>query len=139
MLFTVQKSLPLLQPGSSVVLNASIVASQGNPAFSVYSATKAAVRSFARTWAELQRSKMRKPRAKALGWSCYQNQEPCRGSIPHITFIVGERLLRLKEKSVSPLQGSIPLDAYPQGYTLGFQSSPLVGLSPHSPHENFKQ
>jgi NAD(P)-dependent dehydrogenase (short-subunit alcohol dehydrogenase family) len=51
MLFTVQKALPLLRDGASVILNASIVASTGNPAFSVYSATKAAVRSFARTWA----------------------------------------------------------------------------------------
>jgi len=50
MLFTVQKALPLLRDGSSIVLNASIVSSKGNPAFSVYSATKAAVRSFARTW-----------------------------------------------------------------------------------------
>lgn len=50
-LFTVQKALPLLRDGSSIVLNASIVATKGNPAFSVYSATKAAVRSFARTWA----------------------------------------------------------------------------------------
>ena len=50
LLFTVQKSLQLLQAGGSIVLNASIVASKGNPAFSVYSATKAAVRSFARTW-----------------------------------------------------------------------------------------
>ena len=50
LLFTVQKALPLLQDGSSIVLNASIVSSKGNPAFSVYSATKAAVRSFARTW-----------------------------------------------------------------------------------------
>jgi NAD(P)-dependent dehydrogenase (short-subunit alcohol dehydrogenase family) len=47
----VQKALPLLRDGASVILNASIVASTGNPAFSVYSATKAAVRSFARTWA----------------------------------------------------------------------------------------
>jgi NAD(P)-dependent dehydrogenase (short-subunit alcohol dehydrogenase family) len=51
LLFTVQKALPLLPDGASIVLNASIVASKGNPAFSVYSATKAAVRSFARTWA----------------------------------------------------------------------------------------
>ena len=51
LLFTVQKALPLLRDGSSIVLNASIVASTGSPAFSVYSATKAAVRSFARTWA----------------------------------------------------------------------------------------
>jgi NAD(P)-dependent dehydrogenase (short-subunit alcohol dehydrogenase family) len=49
MLFTVQKALPLLQDGSSIILNASIVSMKGNPAFSVYSATKAAVRSFART------------------------------------------------------------------------------------------
>lgn len=50
LLFTVQKALPLLQPGGSIVLNASIVSTKGNQAFSVYSATKAAVRSFARTW-----------------------------------------------------------------------------------------
>ena len=50
LLFTVQKALPLLPNGASIILNASIVASTGNPAFSVYSATKAAVRSFARTW-----------------------------------------------------------------------------------------
>jgi NAD(P)-dependent dehydrogenase (short-subunit alcohol dehydrogenase family) len=48
--FTVQKALPLMQDGSAIVLNASIVASKGMPAFGVYSATKAAVRSFARTW-----------------------------------------------------------------------------------------
>jgi NAD(P)-dependent dehydrogenase (short-subunit alcohol dehydrogenase family) len=50
LLFTVQKSLPLLRDGSSIILNASIVASKGMAALSVYSATKAAVRSFARTW-----------------------------------------------------------------------------------------
>ena len=50
LLFTVQKVLPLLQSGGSILLNASIVATKGNQAFSVYSATKAAVRSFARTW-----------------------------------------------------------------------------------------
>jgi len=50
LLFTVQKALPLMQPGGSIVLNASIVSITGSPAFSVYSATKAAVRSFARTW-----------------------------------------------------------------------------------------
>ena len=51
LLFTVQKALPLMPDGGSVVLNASIVSIKGIPAFSVYSATKAAVRSFARTWA----------------------------------------------------------------------------------------
>src|SRR2546422_791993 len=50
LLFTVQKALPLLPDGASIILNASIVASKGLPTNSVYSATKAAVRSFARTW-----------------------------------------------------------------------------------------
>ena len=50
LLFTVQKALPLMPDGSSIVLNASIVSILGRPAMSVYSATKAAVRSFARTW-----------------------------------------------------------------------------------------
>jgi NAD(P)-dependent dehydrogenase (short-subunit alcohol dehydrogenase family) len=50
LLFTVQKALPLLPDGASIILNASIVGSKGLPTNSVYSATKAAVRSFARTW-----------------------------------------------------------------------------------------
>ena len=50
LLFTVQKALPLLPDGASIILNASIVASKGLSSNSVYSATKAAVRSFARTW-----------------------------------------------------------------------------------------
>src|SRR5881409_3188886 len=50
LLFTVQKALPLMPDGASVILNASIVASKGLSANSVYSATKAAIRSFARTW-----------------------------------------------------------------------------------------
>lgn len=49
-LFTVQKALPLIPEGGSIILNASIVGSKGLPANSVYAATKAAVRSFARTW-----------------------------------------------------------------------------------------
>jgi NAD(P)-dependent dehydrogenase (short-subunit alcohol dehydrogenase family) len=48
--FTVQKALPLMPDGSAIVLNASIVSAKGFPSFSIYSATKAAVRSFARTW-----------------------------------------------------------------------------------------
>jgi len=51
LLFTVQKALPLLRDGGSIVLNASMAGSKGMPAFSVYAASKAAVRSFARTWA----------------------------------------------------------------------------------------
>lgn len=50
LLFTVQKAVPLLPDGASIILNASVVGSKGLPANSVYSATKAAVRSFARTW-----------------------------------------------------------------------------------------
>ena len=50
LLFTVQKALPLMPDGASIILNASIVARKGSPQWSVYSATKAAVRSFARTW-----------------------------------------------------------------------------------------
>jgi NAD(P)-dependent dehydrogenase (short-subunit alcohol dehydrogenase family) len=46
----VQKALPVLPDGASIVLNASIAASKGLPSWSVYSATKAATRSFARTW-----------------------------------------------------------------------------------------
>lgn len=50
LLFTVQKALPLMPDGATIILNASIVGSKGLPENSVYSATKAAVRSFARTW-----------------------------------------------------------------------------------------
>ena len=50
LLFTVQKALPLLPNGASIILNASVVGSKGLSSNSVYSATKAAVRSFARTW-----------------------------------------------------------------------------------------
>jgi len=50
LLFTVQKALPLMPDGASIILNASIAASKGLGANSVYSATKAAVRSFARVW-----------------------------------------------------------------------------------------
>src|SRR5882762_6375647 len=50
LLFTVQKALPLMPDGASIILNASIVGSKGFAANSVYSATKAAVRSFARAW-----------------------------------------------------------------------------------------
>ncbi|MEJ0091737.1 MAG: SDR family oxidoreductase [Limisphaerales bacterium] len=60
LLFTVQKALPLMPPGSSIILNASIVSIKGIPAFSVYSATKAAVRSFARSWTlDLKEHKIR--------------------------------------------------------------------------------
>ncbi len=49
-LFTVQKALPLMRAGGSVILTGSTAGSHGSPAFSVYGASKAAVRSFARNW-----------------------------------------------------------------------------------------
>ena len=57
LLFTVQKALPLLPDGASIVLSASVVGSKGLASNSVYSATKAAVRSFARTWTTDLRSR----------------------------------------------------------------------------------
>jgi NAD(P)-dependent dehydrogenase (short-subunit alcohol dehydrogenase family) len=49
-LFTVQKALPLLKDGASIILNGSVASVKGTPAFGVYGATKAALRSFVRTW-----------------------------------------------------------------------------------------
>jgi len=64
LLFTVQKALPLMPDGGSIILNASIASIRGMAAFSVYSATKAAVRSFARGWTT--DLKARKIRVNAL-------------------------------------------------------------------------
>jgi len=50
-LFTVQKALPLMRAGGSIIVTGSTTGSKGTPAFGVYSATKAALRNFARTWA----------------------------------------------------------------------------------------
>ena len=49
-LFTVQKALPLMRAGGSIILTGSTAGSHGSPAFSVYGASKAAIRSFARNW-----------------------------------------------------------------------------------------
>jgi len=58
--FTAQKALPLLKDGGAIVINGSTVSIVGQPSFSVYSATKAAVRSFARTWSvDLRERKIR--------------------------------------------------------------------------------
>lgn len=60
LLFTVQKALPLMPPGSAIVLNASTTTIKGTSAFSVYSASKAAVRNFARSWSlDLKTRKIR--------------------------------------------------------------------------------
>jgi NAD(P)-dependent dehydrogenase (short-subunit alcohol dehydrogenase family) len=49
-LFTVQKALPLMNDGGSIILNGSVASIKGTAAFGVYGATKAALRSFVRTW-----------------------------------------------------------------------------------------
>jgi NAD(P)-dependent dehydrogenase (short-subunit alcohol dehydrogenase family) len=60
LVFTVQKALALMPDGGSIILNASIASIKGFESFSVYSATKAAVRSFARTWtADLKARRIR--------------------------------------------------------------------------------
>lgn len=60
LLFTVQKALPLMPEGAAIILTASTTSIKGSPAFSVYSATKAAVRSFARNWTlDLKERKIR--------------------------------------------------------------------------------
>ncbi|MBE8717863.1 SDR family oxidoreductase [Cellvibrio polysaccharolyticus] len=58
--FSVQKALPLLSEGASIILNASVAHKKGSPLHSVYSATKAATRSFARSWTtDLKNRKIR--------------------------------------------------------------------------------
>jgi NAD(P)-dependent dehydrogenase (short-subunit alcohol dehydrogenase family) len=60
LLFTVQKALSIFQDGGSIILNASAATYKGTPEFSVYSASKAAIRSFARTWTiDLKHRKIR--------------------------------------------------------------------------------
>jgi NAD(P)-dependent dehydrogenase (short-subunit alcohol dehydrogenase family) len=60
LLFTVQKALPLFHNGGSIILNGSVGGSKGFGTTSVYSATKAAIRSFARTWTvDLKHRKIR--------------------------------------------------------------------------------
>jgi NAD(P)-dependent dehydrogenase (short-subunit alcohol dehydrogenase family) len=61
-LFTVQKALPLMQAGGSIILTGSTTGSMGTPAFSVYSATKAAIRNFARSWDSRERALARSDR-----------------------------------------------------------------------------
>jgi len=59
-LFTVQKALPLLRDGASIIMNGSLASVKGFEGFSVYSASKAAIRSFARTWTvDLKERKIR--------------------------------------------------------------------------------
>ncbi|MEG4393218.1 SDR family oxidoreductase [Microcoleus sp. BROC3] len=69
LLFTVQKALSLLPLGASLILNASIASTVGTPVFSIYSATKAAVRSFAHNW--ILNLKERKSRVNAISPACF--------------------------------------------------------------------
>jgi len=64
-LFTVQKALPLLNDGGSIFMTGSVASVKGFPGFSVYAASKAALRSFARTW--LNELKGRNIRVNVLG------------------------------------------------------------------------
>jgi NAD(P)-dependent dehydrogenase (short-subunit alcohol dehydrogenase family) len=60
LLFTVQKSVPLFKDGGAIILNSPIAGQKGIGGFSLYNATKAAVRSFARTWtSDLKQRKIR--------------------------------------------------------------------------------
>ncbi|MFD7713172.1 SDR family NAD(P)-dependent oxidoreductase [Streptomyces sp. NPDC059785] len=81
-LFTVQKALPLLNDGASVILNASTAADNGAEAFALYGASKAAVRSFARTWANTGALKERGIRVNAIS--------PGPIDTPGITALFGE-------------------------------------------------
>jgi NAD(P)-dependent dehydrogenase (short-subunit alcohol dehydrogenase family) len=98
LVFTVQKALPLLPDGATIVLNASIVSMKGMPQFGVYSATKAAVRSFARTWTN--ELKDRGIRVNVVS--------PGPIDTPAITGLVGNDSEQDKQLRAS-LAGSVPL------------------------------
>jgi NAD(P)-dependent dehydrogenase (short-subunit alcohol dehydrogenase family) len=94
--FTVQKALPLLNEGASVILNGSIATIKGFPDISVYSATKAAVRSFARTWTNELRG--RQIRVNTLS--------PGHIDTPIFdTWLQGDALVKLKQE----LANNVPL------------------------------
>jgi NAD(P)-dependent dehydrogenase (short-subunit alcohol dehydrogenase family) len=89
--FTVQKALPLLNDGASIILTGSIASIKGFPAFSVYSATKAVVRCFARSWTN--HLKDRYIRVNVLS--------PGHTDTPiHESFEQGEALIQMKKRMV---------------------------------------
>lgn len=96
-IFTVQKALPLLPDGASIILNASVVGSKGLPANSVYAATKAAIRSFARTWATDLKERRIRVNAVSPGSIDTPGLQTLFSSSP-----VGEQRLKM-------LSGAIPL------------------------------
>ena len=87
--FSVQKALPFMNDGASIILNASIATIKGFPAMSVYSATKAAVRSFARTWT----NDLRERRIRVNAISPGHIDTPIMESLQQ-----GEALTRMKEE-----------------------------------------
>lgn len=101
LLFTVQKALPLLRDGGSIILTASTAGVQGGAALSVYSATKAAIRSFARSWTvDLKARQIRvnvvapgpinTPALDGLGWETKEEAERFRAYVA--TTVPMERL-----------------------------------------------
>ena len=94
--FTVQKALPLLNDGAAIILNGSIATIKGFPATSVYSATKAAVRSFARTWTNELRERRIRVNVISPGYTDTPMLE---------TWKQGEALAKLKQE----MTNSVPL------------------------------
>jgi NAD(P)-dependent dehydrogenase (short-subunit alcohol dehydrogenase family) len=94
--FTVQKALPLLNDGASIILTGSIASIKGFPDISVYSATKAAIRSFARTWS----NELRERRIRVNTLSPGHIDTPI-----FDTWQQGDALVKLKEE----LTNNIPL------------------------------
>jgi len=87
--FSVQKGLPFMNDGASIILNASIATIKGFPAMSVYSATKAAVRSYARTWT----NELRERRIRVNAISPGHIDTPIMESLQQ-----GDALIRMKEE-----------------------------------------
>ncbi len=122
--FSIQKLLPLVSDGGSIILNASVAASSGMEAFSVYSASKAAVRSFARTWtADL---KERKIRVNAL------SPGPIETPIFHKTGLSDEQVTQFKDnlKQQVPLGrvGHVDEIAKPALFLASDDSSYITGI-----------
>jgi NAD(P)-dependent dehydrogenase (short-subunit alcohol dehydrogenase family) len=97
LIFTVQKALPLMPDGASIILNASVVGSKGLPANSVYAATKAAVRSFARTWTTDLKS--RRIRVNAVS--------PGSTDTPGLNELLGST--EIGQQRLKMIQGAVPL------------------------------
>ena len=83
MFFAVQKALPLMKEGGSIILTGSGVWQKGIPIYAIYGATKAALRSFVRTWtAELAGKGIRTPRGSPQGEMMPDTAQPfCRKEV----------------------------------------------------------